>query len=534
MKMVLFFVVPILSLTLFFACQKKDSSYHDKLRLYLQAEPFSLDPRVGGERRSQVILRCLFEGLFRIGKDRDLEPGMAKDYAVSQDGLTYTFTLRNALWSNGEKVRAQDFCYAWKTALSPQFPSAFSYAFFLIKNAKDAKQNKCSLDAVGVKAINDDTLQVTLEHPTPYFLELTANPLFSPICEKHATLHQGWNQKTYPEYVSNGPFLLKEHEFQSHMKLEKNPLYWDKANVTASQLSFPIITHPTTAYALFERGELDWFGDPCGLCDLEIIHKMTQEGTLLSRESGGLYWIVCNTKRPYLSSPKIRCAIASSISRKDICYLLIKGGEQPASSIVPSFLSTLKRPYYRDGDNAFACHCFEEGLKEIGYTRETFPTITLTHWAEPVSRLIAQYFQERIERALHIHVQLQSCEWGTYMQKIPAGDIDLATAAWLTWVADPMFNLQYLKFSNNGINGTGWQNEQYIEFLEKAELALDSEERTNFLQKAEELAAQELPLIPLYELVYKYAKSPGVTGEVISPAGMFDFKRLEKREEKKP
>lgn len=510
---------------------QRNTCSQDTLRLYLQAEPLSLDPRVGGDRRSQVILRDLFEGLARLGKDGAIELGAAKSYTLSPDGLVYTFSLREAYWSNGERVRAQDFCYAWKTALSPQFSTSFAYAFFPIKNAKKAKMNECSLDEVGISALDEETLQVTLEHPTPFFLELTANPLFSPICESIAKNNPDWSKSSFPLYVSNGAFILKEHVLKSHMTLEKNPFYQDKDISKSFRLSFPIIEQPSTAYALFEKGELDWFGDPCGLCDVEIIQKLSLEGSLISKETGSIYWMVCNTKKPYLSSAKIRQAIASSISRHDLCYLLLKGGSRPAASMVPSFISNLRRSVFHDADPLYAAKCFEEGLAETGLTRETFPTITLTHWAEPLSKLMAQYFQQKIESTLNIHVVLESCDWGTYLQKIPSGNIDLATASWLSWVADPIYNLQYLKYRNNGINGTGWQNDQYINLLDKAEASILPEERNNYLKQAEELAAEELPLIPLFEITNIYAKAPGVQGEVASRVGMFSFKWLEKKTE---
>ena len=516
-------------LALFLGCKKQEKSETSTLHLYLQAEPLSLDPRIGGDRRSQVVLRCLFEGLTHLAKDGSIEPGLAEATNISPDGCTYTFHLRDAVWSNGQKIRAQDFCYAWKSAISPHFPSSFAYHFFIIKNAKKAKLNECALDEVGILALDDQTLQVTLEHPAPYFLELVSNPLYSPLPELNVETNSLWAMKTIPEYISNGPFILKEHVLQSHMTLERNPLYWSKDRSSIEQISLPIIEHPSTAYALFEKGELDWFGDPCGLCDLEVIQKLTKDGTLLFKESGALYRIVCNTLMPHLASAKIRCAIASAISRKDLCYLLIKGGEQPSSSIVPSFLSSLKRPVFHDGDGEFARACFEEGLKELGYTRETYPPIILTHWAEPLSKLIAQCIQQQIETALHTQVSLVAYDWGTYMHKVPAGEINIATASWLTWVSDPMPNLQYLKFKNNGINGSGWQDDRYIDLLDKADNSLSQEERKKYLMKAEEIAAEELPIIPLYELVYKYAKGPGVRGEVISSTGMVDFKWVEKK-----
>jgi oligopeptide transport system substrate-binding protein len=519
----------LLSITaLFFASSCSTQSESKKgIRLYLQAEPFSLDPRKGGDRRSQVVLRELFEGLTRIGKNGCPELAIADAITISEDKRVYTFHLRHALWSNGLEVTAHDFVWAWRGALDPSFGTAFCYAFFIIKNAKKAHANECPLESVGIRAIHEKTLEVTLEHPTPYFLELTANPLYSPLCMAATKDNAGWASSTFPSYVTNGPFLLKEHAIKSQIILERNPSYWNTDIARSPIVSFAIIEDPHTAYSLFQNGELDWYGDPCGLIPLETISEL--QPTLIKKKIGGLYWLVTCTEKPYLASAKIRRAIACAINRRELVRF-INGGEEPALSILPPFMTMLDTPPFGDGDAEEAQKSFREGCEELGYTHETFPHLTITHWAEPVSKVIAEAIQQQLEKSLGIKVGLVGLDWGTYMKKIPAGDIDIATAPWYSWVEDPMFNLNYLKFKNNGINGTCWQNEEYIHQLNEADACIDPLERKQHMRQAEQIAMQELPLIPIYYITYKYVKAPQVQGEAISPVGAIELKWLEKKQ----
>jgi oligopeptide transport system substrate-binding protein len=193
-------------------------------------------------------------------------------------------------------------------------------------------------------------------------------------------------------------------------------------------------------------------------------------------------------------------------------------------------MTMIDTPSFTDGDGKEAQKLFCEGCAELGYTKETYPRLTITHWAEPVSKVIAQAVQQQIEQALGIKVDLLGLDWGTYMKRVPAGEMDLATAPWVSWVEDPMFNLNYLKFKKNGINGTCWQNEEYIRQLDEAEACIDPSERKRHMRQAEQIAAQELPLIPLFYLTYKYIKAPHVHGEVVSPVGAIELKWLEKED----
>jgi len=202
-----------------------------EFRVNIKTEPFSLHPGLANDTTSGTVLRNTFEGLTRIGMDGKPELAMAEDYEVSEDGTVYTFKLRDAKWSNGDPVTAHDFEYAWKWALDPKNESQYAYQLYYLKNGEAANTGKASLDSVGVKAQDDKTLVVTLEQPTPYFLELTAFYTYLPINSKIAQKNPDWYKNAGEDYVSNGPFKMVTWEHRNKIELVKNDQYWDKDNV---------------------------------------------------------------------------------------------------------------------------------------------------------------------------------------------------------------------------------------------------------------------------------------------------------------
>ena len=524
-----YLIVTFLLLFCIPSCRQVDKKKNSEAKLYLQADPFSLDPRIGGDRRSQLIIRELFEGLTRIGHEGKVELATASSCTISEDGLRYTFTLRPTFWSNGEPVTADDFAYAWKSIIDPSFATPFSYALYSIKNAKQARLGHVSLDEVGIRALDPSTLEITLEHPAPYFFEFTSNPLFSPVYRAVVEKDTQWASKIGDSYVSNGPFALRERVGKSHIILEKNPFYSNKTKPSLDMLSFSIIEDPMTAYGLFTRGELDWIGDPCGTLPLEVLKALNQSGKLIKRETGKLCWLVVGTHHPYLRSAKIRKALASAINRKELCSFLLQGNETAAWSYVPKNLSMLESHSFQDNEPKEAKRLFAEGLQEIDMTSSSYPGITITHWADPTDKAVAQALQNQIMKVLGMKVTLASLDWSSFFKKVTTGDIDVAPFGWYPWYEDPIYNLEYLKYANNGINGTHWENSHYTALLDASDSALDIKERRMYMQRAEELALEELPIIPLFTQTYKYAKAKHLKGEILSPTGIMELKNLSKK-----
>ncbi len=501
-------------------CSSQPHKEPQTLRLYLQAEPLSFDPRIGGDRRSQTVVRHLFEGLTRLSKEGTIELALAKSYTVSQDGKLYIFKLHRTRWSNGTPLTAHDFEWAWKTLIDPSLGSTHSSLFNIIENVEKARTKKIALDEVGIHARSDTCLEVSLDHPCPYFLQLLANPVFSPVCRSYVEAHPDWASKTYPEYPCNGPYVLKQHVLRSHLVLEKNPLYYKPKLPKTERLTFSVIEDPFTAQLLFDKGEIDWYGDPCGLTPIETIHALSSR--LRTVPYSAIYWLLCNTSKPHLAFPKIRRAIASAINRQVLCDFL-NGGETPALSLVMRDLSLLKTPLLEDGQPTVAKALFQEGLEEVGLNEATFPPLILSYWADPACKAIAEVMKEQIEKTLSIHVVLEAHDWATQIKNTASGNFDLTTATWFSLAQDPFLSLAYFNHASHTPSNTHWYDEEFHELMSQAESSCDGTARTQALREAERVLMEEMPAIPLYFLSYKYLKKPGLEGEVLSPSGAIDF-----------
>jgi oligopeptide transport system substrate-binding protein len=519
----------LLSLLLVVACGCKQKpsptakiENKDSLKLYVQTEPLSLDPRIGGNRASQVIIRELFEPLMRINKNGAVVPAQAEKVDISSDCCTYTFTLRDNHWTNGDKVTAHDFEYAWKSILSPDFPTSYPYAFYLIKGARKAKKGEIPLDKVGIKALDDKTLVVQLTHPAPYFLELTANALYSPVCKKIVETDSDWSRNAGPHFVTNGPFAITCWMHQVEIQLTKSTHYKDANQVKLNQISFTIIEEPQTALNLFEKQELDWVGEPLGTIPLEAVPSLKNK--LISSDVQGLYWYEINTKNELLKSSKIRKALAIAIDRKELTKHLLQGGEKPAFSIIPNPLTHLEKPICGEYNVKRAQELFQEGLNELNISSKTLPTLTIIHWADPREKALAQAIQQEWSKAFHLPVKLISCDWNTFFTKINSSDYQIAGSSWYSWYQDPTYNLDFMKYTENGLNGTNWHNDEYTKLLDEADHELNKRIRAELLTRAEELIMDEMPIIPIYSQSCKFMQNPHLKGTYITPAGMLELK----------
>ncbi len=514
-------------------CSKTPIKRSDKaktLNLYVQADITSLDPRIGYDRRAVQINRELFEGLMRIGRDGNPEMAIAQSVSLSDDNTVYTFRLRPAKWSNGLDVTAYDFEWAWKTILNHSTSTTGSFALFVIKNAKKVLQDECSVDELGVKALDASTLEVTLEHPAPYFLEFLTLPIYAPVCRAVDQSNPNWAAGVYPEFVCNGPYIPKDRKVKSHLTLEKNPLYQDADAPVTERIHFAIVEDPQTAYNMFEEGSLDWYGDSFGGISLEMVYELNRREQLIKTSSGGIHWFLCQTEAPHLRSAKIRKALACAINRDEICDKLLQGGETPAYTVVYSSLSLSKTPCF-EYNPALARQLLEEGMKELGYTRETYPPIVITHFSDPTIKATAEAEQHQLQENLGIKVDLLAVDWGTWMKTWHNGNYQLLWFLWYTWYQDPSYNLELVKYKNKGLNSTGWEHPDFIALLDAADQCFDPAVRIPHLKKAEALVMEEFPLIPVYFHTFKYAKKPGVRGESLSPVGQLELKRVEKVEQ---
>lgn len=491
------------------------------LRIASHEDPASFDPRIAGDGCSQAVIHALFEGLTRQNEQGELRLALAKDVSVSQDGLVYTFHLKDTLWSNQMEVTAYDFEHAWKSIISKESTSWFGYAFYIIKNARLAKTGEKELAEVGIESKDAKTLVVTLEHPAPYFLELTSNPVYSPVCKTIDEQDPSWTTKVGSDYVCNGPFTLKEHRMREQITLEKNANYWDAGSVSLTGLSVAIVPDDLTALHLFERNELDWIGSPITSLPKEVMPQLAKEGRLSLQDCSAVVWLEYCVENAPFNHPKMRKAFGLALNRCDLVQHVLKGGEDPAFSILPKQMTQLNPPSFQDASVEEARTLFHEALQELGMKKDELPPLVLSYSHKHSA--FVQAIQQQWREAFDLDVQLELSEWNVYIDKLVAHNYQMAILGWFSWFNDPIYNLENQKYANDSMNDTGWEDPKYAQLLDLSDNTLDQSERLLILKEAESYLIDQMPLCPIYYLKENSLQQENISGIFRTPLGSVDF-----------
>ncbi|MEZ5314681.1 MAG: peptide ABC transporter substrate-binding protein [Chlamydiales bacterium] len=526
MRFILIFLV-LLSLA---SCKHKEECHSNEkiLRLNIVDDPISLDPRIVRSIKDITIVKHLFDGLMRVDANGIPQPALAKQVEISDDLMTYTFYLNKTYWTNGEPVTAYDFIYAWKSVLDPNFRTDYSYILYPIKNAKQAREGKCSIDEVGIIAVDPETLVVKLENPTPYFLELTAFPTYYPIHHQLDKQTNTWAHFPAKEFTSNGPFKLKKWAPQEEIVLVKNFEYWDEKNVHLHGISFSVISNSNTENLLFETDKLDWLGQPTSHnISTESIKKMKKNQQFFSYMIAGTFWFKFNTEKSPFNQVKIRQAFSRAINRQEIIEHILQGNQISATGPLPPSMQMSTTPYFQDGDIDTAYEIFEEVLLENGWTRDTFPKVVLSYTPSERNTKIVQLVQQQWKSVFNIDISLDGVEKQIYLNNIKEGLYQVGTGDWVADFNDPLAFLEIFKFRNqdgNGMNDTGWFNENFYNLLDRSVNEKNPSQRKKILAEAEKILIDEMPIAPIYHYAFDYAKKTRVKNVILSPMGSADFK----------
>ncbi len=498
------------------------------LNVNISTEPFSLHPGLANDSTSGSVIRQTFEGLTRINAEGKPENAMASDIKTSADGKTYTFTLRDAKWSNGDPVKAEDFEYAWKWALDPKNESQYAYQLYYIKGAEAANKGKAKVANVGIKAKDDKTLVVELENPTPFFTELTAFYTYMPVNKKVAEKNKNWYTNAGENYVSNGPFVLSKWKHGGSITLEKNNEYWDKDTVKLKKINMSMIKDTNTELSMFKKGELDWAGSPTGSLPTESLKTLKKEGGLKIQTIAGIYNYKFNTEVKPLNNANIRKALAYSINRQAIVDKITQGEQVPAMAIVPPTMEGFtdnKTGYFKDHDVDTAKKLLEKGAKELGYKSVSdLPTLKLSYNTDEGHQKIAQAIQEMWKKDLGVKVELDNSEWNVYIDKIHSGDYQIGRMGWLGDFNDPVNFLELYKDKDGGNNYTGWESKEYKQLLNDSAKETDKTKREEMLKKAEEIIINDMPIAPIYFYTQLWVQDPKLKGVVVSGLGDVQYK----------
>lgn len=506
------------------ACQ---SSGGDKVRLNLRTEPPTLDPRKTNDTTSSAVIQMLFDGLTRMVNDQK-EPQMsvAESVDISKDLKQYTFHLRPCLWSNKDPVTAYDFEYSWKKVLNPAFVSDYAYQLYIIKNAREAKEGRVSLSDVGVRALDEKTLQVDLVHPVPYFLELVAFPTFFPVNKRIDQKNPNWSDDMGSDFCSNGPFILKKWKHQGEIVVVKNPNYWDRDSVKLKGILLTMVGDENTELNMFENNELDWAGAPLSYLPNDSVATLKKRDEFNTYPIAATYWYVFNTEKKPFQNTKMRRAFSLAVNRRAIVDNITQTGQIPATGPVPPTFKSKERPqnYFDDHNVELAKALFQEGLEEMGLQKQELGMIKISYNNAEGHQKIAEAIAQQWKQSLGVEVELENLEWKVYLDNLSKRNFQIGRFGWVADFDDPINFLEIFKYRNYGNNHSGWENAQFVSLLDRSSTEKDVKKRLDLLRQAEEVLVGEMPIMPIYYYTNSYLKNQRVDGVYLSGLGRIDFK----------
>jgi len=513
-----FFVFGLI-FSLMSSCQPKPKTPDQKARINLVSDPRTLDPRKSRDLSERVLMNMLYEGLTREGKTGKSELALADSFEVTENGTCYTFKLKEALWSNGDPITSHDFVYAWSTSLNSSFLSENAYQLFCIKNAEAIKKGEKPVSDLGVVALDEKTLQIQLERPVPYFLELLSFSIFFPVSE--AMDRQGWDLKK-GSLISSGPFCLKDWKHSDFIETTKNSKYWDAKAVQLDGVRLVMVGEDTEV-RMFEKNELDWAGSPISTFPFDLVEGFLKKDLLHLYPLYGTFFFRVNVETFPFNNVNIRKAFALAINRQALVDHVTKGGYTPALRFVPDCMDIKAKPYFSDGDEKLARSLFQKGLEELNISQEEFPLVKFLYCSLQKNHAISQAVQQDWKRVLGVNVELEANERNVYFERIGQQDYQIAASSWSADYNDPISFLGIFKYKNSFTNNTLWESKEYIDLLEASELATGNE-RKQILQKCESILMDEMPIIPIYHQHMRYVKQDNLKGVSVSSLGNLDFK----------
>ena len=288
-----------------------------------------LDPTLTTDSTSVIVTNNVFEGLYRLDENNQPTPGIAEDVEISEDGLTYTFKLRDANWSDGSPITAEDFVYSWKRALNPETGAEYAYILQDLKNANKILAGEMSLDDLGAEAIDEKTLEVQLEAPAPYFLGLTGFPTYMPQKQEYVEEQGEEFATSVDKTLYNGPYVLSEWQDNAGWVYKKNPEYWDAENVKMDTINVKVVKDVSTGVNLFESGEADYT-----LLSSEFVPQFEDSDEFKTRADARINFLRFNQKNEALQNVNIREALAKGFDKQSVTDVILTDGSQPANYIV--------------------------------------------------------------------------------------------------------------------------------------------------------------------------------------------------------
>lgn len=504
-------------------CSRQASVPADTIRFAVDQEPSTLDPAKSTTLAESDAEMAIFEGLTRLDDNGKPQPAMAESWTVSPDGKTYTFKLRPGVkWADGKPVTAHDFEYAWKRVLNPDVAASNAYMLYILKNGEDYNNEKAKAEDVGVKAVDDNTLVVTLSSPAAYFIGLTAFHAYYPVRQDIVEANPDTWASNAKTIIGNGPFVLTKWQHSAEMDFVKNKDYWDAKSVKLQAMEWPISESQSTRLTLVEGGAADMTVEP-PVADQDRLTKM---GLFKVKPSLGTYYYVFNVKAAPFDNPKVRQAFSMVIDRKAIVDNIVHGGKIPAYAFVPPGMTdeATGKDFRAEGGNLVDVNVAKakELLKEAGYgPNHPLPPITILYNTNEMHKAIAEAVQAVWQTDLGADVTLQNQETKVFMANREEGHYQVARASWIGDYADPQ---TFMDVFSDPANDAQYHNDQYNALMDEVHNTVDVGKRMQLLHEAEQMLFDQSLLIPIYYTTTPYVANDKIAGYNWSILGTVDFK----------
>ena len=466
------------------------------------------------------LFKHMYENLVTLDDDDNTVPGAAESWDYDEDTLTYTFHLRkDGVWTNGDPVTAKDFEFAWSQALNPDVASDYAYFLYFIKNAEKYFNGEVAWDEVGVKVVDDYTLEVTMEQPTPYALFLFSFSTLAPINQRFYEAVGADLYSTEAQYFcTNGPFALTEWSHNDKIVMQKNDAWHGAADVEVEEIDWKIITDANAALSSFLAGDLDMVGLGTG----ELIKQAEAAGaTIQSYTDGTSFYIYFNNNDQYLSNVNLRRALFNAIDEQKEIDTVWQNDNEPMTSFTApgvsatdgtSFAGKVGELYAPSRDQEKAKEYLATALSELGCTVDELSAhLSIDCGDSATSIAEASFYQEQWRQVLGIEVTVNSMITKQGSQNRKTGNYVMSITGWGPDYNDPNTFLD-LWVTDGGNNQTGFSNERYDELIDLAAKETDLEKRESYFIECEQIIADQLPIGPAFWRAPSYACSDKIKG----------------------
>ncbi|KLI53014.1 peptide ABC transporter substrate-binding protein [Brachyspira hyodysenteriae] len=522
------FILFMIFISFIISCSNNKSEDGISIFINTGPEPNTIDPSINVTSDAIFYLMHTFEGLLEKDMNGKLIPGVAESWEISEDGLTYTFKLRtNSKWTDGKTVVAGDFVYSWQRVVDPATGSQYGYQHDPVKNAKAITAGDMPKESLGIKAIDDYTLEVQLEAPTAYFLELLTFPTFYPL--RKDIIEQYGDEWTLnaDTYIGNGAFKLIERNRDESLVMVKNTNYWNIEDIVPDKITFVLMENETASVAGVKAGSLHFARS----FPRQDIKTLQNEGLIVIKPRISSYYYCLNLTNEILKDVRVRRALSLAIDRNYIVEQITRGGEKPAGALVPFGISDYEGDFRENGGEYIDItkdgyvKNVEEAKKlmaEAGYPNgEGFPVMEFK--ADPGLHVkIFEAVQQMWKENLGIDVTLTQEEWAVFLQTRYDRNITMARGAWNGDFDDPV-NFMALCLSYSPNNYSVYSNKAYDDMINEVMLSGDQKFRMQTMHKAEEMLMREEAIIPIYYYTEPLLVSPKLKDVYYDSLGFHKF-----------